>query len=284
MKFSKQERQELNKLSMQLFGSSSKWQKLLSKPEFRVIIETKEDETATKYVSLNNSRKQNSFGTILTLKKAIAMGLFKSEKGQEILNSINEKKVKKVLSREPSFEELKTMLIDNIDIQKLAMCDEHELATIVAYRLVHNSLNMTVVFDITEEEAPFVENIVASLPYELQERVRKLIPTKDAEKNPNALVIKGLETVKEISYILKNMEDAEKDYISLMEEKQIPRQKKQNIIEGLKIEEYISSQRRKINARLKDMQIRPEYYKKKEEKRKLKQKMKEQASAGEIVD
>jgi hypothetical protein len=271
MKFSKKEREELKNLSMQLFGSSSKWQKLLKASEFRAVLETKENPLAKKYVSLGNSKKEESTGTVLTLEKAINKGYFKSEKGQKILEEINARPVKQVSSRQPTFEELRDSLIDNIDIQKLAMCDQHEMATIVAYRLIKDILKMTILLDITEEERPSFNQILATLPEDLQERIKKLVPEKDQEKNPSAYPVNGLEMIKEMVYALKDMDAAAKEYVSILNEKNITKSSNQNLIEGLPIDQYINQMRRKTNALKKYMQLKPEYYKEKQKRELAKQ-------------
>lgn len=247
MRFSKQERKILNDLSMQLFGSSSKWQKLLNVPEFRVVIGVEENPNAQKYVSLANSKKNGSSGTVIRLEKAIEKGLFKSEKGEKNLEEIMSKNVKNVKSRTPTFEELRDALIDNIDIQKLSMCDKHELATIVAYRIIKNTLNLTIVLDITEEEKVDFDQILSSLPEELQEKIKKYIPDKDQEKNPNALPINGLEMIKEIVYALKDMDMATNEYLNILNEKVIVKKTNPDIVDNLPLNQYINKLRRNYN-------------------------------------
>jgi len=267
MNLTKAQRDELNNLSLQLFGVSSKWQSLLSRPEFRVVTETIETQDAPKFVSLSNSKKNRS-GTVITLAKAIAKGVFKGEKGEELLKKINETPVRKVQSREPTFEELRQSMIDNLDLQKLGRLSLDELATVVAYRLVNNSLGFSVQLEVREADQAGYDEILGTLSDELKAKVATLTPPPEA-RNPNSVTLDGLTVMKELAIVVGHPDKAFTDYVNLLAGPTAPK-KQAELIKGLTVNQFINKMNRSKNKLARDKQARPEYYARKEARAKAK--------------
>ncbi|MEM4379066.1 MAG: hypothetical protein QXL01_00065 [Thermoplasmatales archaeon] len=275
MNLTKSQRKELNQLSLQLFGVASKWKSLLSRPEFRVILGKKETYGQQKYVSLHNSNKSRT-GTVMKLETAIARGFFESkdkkqhEKAQELLKKIQEQPIVVVDSREPTFEELKQSLIDNIDIQKLSRMKAPELAMIMAYRLVNDQLKDKILLDVKETDKEDFDKILASMSDEMQMKIKAFLPDPPKESS-KSISIDGLLFIKEAALCLTNPEEASAVYITLLANVDITPKGNTNLIKGLTVQQFMNKINRKRNEMLRDKQKRPEYYAAKEAKAKAKQ-------------
>lgn len=113
--FNKKEREILGQLSLQLFGTSSKWQKLIRTPHFRVT-ESVED---FKLTHVKDGPR------IVRLDTAQNLGLIKN--GQEI------PEVPRTISREPTFNELHEMLSSRLIEMKLALMSDDEQIDVLSY-------------------------------------------------------------------------------------------------------------------------------------------------------
>lgn len=279
MSFTKPQREELNNLSNQLFGTTSKWQKLLNKPEFRVVTETVDSDKKKRYVALHNSKK-NRAGTVLSLDKAVARGLFSGVNGEELLKNIKETPVKVVESREPTFDELRQTLVDQIDLQKLGRLADHELGTVVAYRLVNNNLNFSINLSVKESDQENFNQILNTLSEDLKEKINK-INLKAEDKNPNAIDFDGLTFIKDVAFVVGHPDEAFTDYVNLLAEP-LNLQSREAPVKVL--QQQMNSWNRKRNNIAKDKQKRPGYYAQKELKTlaKAKEATKERAEAAEL--
>jgi hypothetical protein len=192
--FNRQQREELNKLSELVFGSSSRWQKLIKDGTFRVYENDRFDGALNKYVRLKD-------GSLMSVEKAV-------EKGFHKLNDEEEAKGRSVIqTREPTFEEIKKGLEDNLEMLRLTKLSNEHFITVVAHKKATNQpVNISLV---TKEDAEYqktLEELCSVVPEARREEIKSLI-VKSGEK-PIGYPIDAVQFVTDFIFSLNHTNDS----------------------------------------------------------------------------
>lgn len=199
MKLNKKSREEIGSLSRLVFGSSSKWQKLLTDPNFQVLDETIEPtEEESKYVGVVN---KNGSKTIVSRDKAKTLGLIEEDASNTY---------KKYAYRQMNEDELRKYLSDCLDSMILACVPPDELPTVYAQRLVEKRLKYSYALKAIDEDKEKINKLMESEDFpaflkdsvldalSVDEQTAKQIGELDGVSMVEALIVANKEGGKEV--------------------------------------------------------------------------------------
>lgn len=170
--FNRKEREELNSLSMELFGSSSRWQKMISNESFRVTVGEKEVPGSQQYIRFQRSRKDPRPGTMMKVEKAIALGRVKDD----IELGVKKLQVRRI----PTFVELKTALEANLEMVLMSQMTPEELSCVLAHDLVANRLQYAFALSVSPEtKDEEIQTLIEKCPENLRDTLKNSIKTAD---------------------------------------------------------------------------------------------------------
>lgn len=174
MLFTAQQRTALNQLSKTLYGSESKWMKLLAQGQFNIPTGTREQEEDVETVQLPG--KGGRKGTILKVATALAKGLINKD-------TVPAKRTRTITEfRAPTFEDMVKAFTTMIDAQKVSRLQDNDLIQVLAVRYVDKTLTFPLSLDVKDgpEYAKLFEELMALVPADRLEEIKALIPTVES--------------------------------------------------------------------------------------------------------
>lgn len=168
MQINRKQRDELNNLSLELFGSSSRWQKMVNNGSFRITVDRKELDGAKNYVQFQRGVHDKRPGTVMTLDKA-------RNRGVEQENT----KVYKNVTRLPTFEEVKAGLQKSLEMSLMSRMTAEELSAVLAYDLVLERLEYRFQLNTKDAKPEEIEQLIGKCPEKVQDVLKNSIKTAD---------------------------------------------------------------------------------------------------------
>jgi len=161
--FTLEQRVELKSISALLFGSSSKWQKLLKDPNYQIITNVNTLPNAQQYVRLKTGTYRKD--------KAVKLGLIKEGDAKKV------PLVTKVESRLPTFDEFKKSLQSILDSKLMTVLPIEDRCQLMAWRCVrgYNIYPTAYPIGLVREKDEQYNNNMASLLKTLGEDDRELV-------------------------------------------------------------------------------------------------------------
>jgi hypothetical protein len=172
--FTKEQRAELSRLSVILYGTASKWQKLYDQGQFKIPDGTREIEEKVETIQFPRTKTGKS-GQIVGLKKAIERDYVKE-------GVVPETRKRTVTDyREPTYDELVKALNLTMDAQRIAHLRDEELIQVIAHRYVKGELQFPVCLTMKDgpEYAQLVDEMMLSVPEARREEIKGLILAGD---------------------------------------------------------------------------------------------------------
>lgn len=172
---SRKEREELNAMSLELFGVSSKWQKLLARQ--RIHYGWKVDERATEE------------------RQAQAKMLKASGVDSPEIEAALTSEVKTPLFRLHTLSEVKEAMRQALDANEYARLSPSEGAKKAAKQFIEKSLSVEISLLLSDEEKPIYENMLVDVPKELSDQFTKLVTNMVSKTAHNLSAVVFVETV-----------------------------------------------------------------------------------------
>jgi hypothetical protein len=232
--FSREERNSLDSLSLELYGSSSRWQKLLKDPQFRVTTGVHHDENARQYVQFSRKRGDNRPGTTMRKEKALELGLIKEDPAK------GEKGCSIPITREPTYEELLEAMRQNLDATLLSVMSPNDLRLVLAYRYVNGSLNRRIALAKSPGDEKYNKDLnvlLASISEEPREELKKMIV--NAPKDSPIAPLDAMEFVTDYIFVKSNDELAQEQMDIIMKEARTVYKKHLNSMPGLFLQQQL---------------------------------------------
>lgn len=207
--FSKQERAELNKLSKELFGTESRWRKMLDDPKYRIVVDTVETDEK-QYVQFMRKKGDNRPGTVVGMDKALERGMVQLKEGE------NRPKSKRSITREPTFMEMKIAFEQNLDMMLLSYMEKDEQAEVFAKRMLDG--NLVYKFYLVKDEKTQqedVDSLLAMVPDDLREKIVAAIVSYE-KVNDKDVYFDVLHFLGNITFAKNNKEAADAEYEKIM--------------------------------------------------------------------
>lgn len=197
--FTKQQRQVLNDLSLELYGVSSRWQKVFKDPSFRIPTEQRTEEGATQYVRLSN--RKSGGGTVMKRETALRLGKIKEDelppKGRIIVDG-----------REPSFDEFVTTLKESIEVAKISVLSGDKLTQVLAQRYTTDRLPGRVDL-ITQADPQYTADVDALLKVLDEEKVKYLKSMQcTAQQRHGGVPVDALQFVSDVVFATNHPAEA----------------------------------------------------------------------------
>ena len=196
MLFTKDQRTALNQLSKTLYGSESKWLKLLEQGQFNIPTGTREEEEAVDTVQLPG--KGGKKGTILKVATALVKGLINGD-------TVPKTRKRTVTEfRAPTFEDMVKAFSTMIDAQKVSRLKDNDLIQVLAVRYVDKTLTFPLSLDVKDgpEYSKLFEDLLALVPADRLTEIKALVPT--AESPAKGLPVDAFTFVTDFLFALGN--------------------------------------------------------------------------------
>jgi hypothetical protein len=196
--FSKQERTQLQELSVKLYGTSSYWSKFLD--QVRIPIETVEVPSAQKYVQISRGKDDNRPGTVYTQEVAEQLGLANPGKDQPVTRTI---------SRQPTFEELRQQLSNLLDYVRFAHMEREVACHVLAYQFVNGQKYNFPGPSLTKTEREGYETDLTELVNAVPELYRQQVLDLLNKNDPNGHEIDAIEFVSDVVFCTNHKTEAD---------------------------------------------------------------------------
>lgn len=170
--FNKSERQELNALSLKVYGTETAWVKLLNDPKYQIVT-GKREESGQKYVQYQT--KDGKPGTVITLEKAI------EKYGFQATDEQLSRPIVITESRQATFEEMKTALTAALEMAIHSQLSIEERQHVFAHMFASGKLVYRLSLELPDSEqtkAAFEEQL-SFLSDDQKERVKEMLTSAD---------------------------------------------------------------------------------------------------------
>lgn len=186
MNLTRLQREELNSLSKLLFGTESKWTKLMNSPSFRIATDSSFTDKKS-YMRLKN-------GSLMLTEKAIT----------------------KPITRQPSYEEIRSYLYFLLDEKALSNLNHLQLSHVMAFKYANKDVShlVSLIHNDDEQTNLKVDSLVNSLPGETKDFISKLLSERKEIKGIN---LDTLDFLTNLVFSVNHPEEAKKlhdDYIN----------------------------------------------------------------------